>query len=141
MLTGNIELKSNKKNLKIWSGKKAILKRNKVILQKMTEAETEILQELDTLAHIEKKDKIEDKDMVFSKKSLHQFNKNKKMANIYALAKLKKKYGSISKVLTKNGKTYIGVFKVAGELMTITTIGGSKVVIRSSIIAKVVPYR
>ena len=141
MLTGSIELKSNKKNLKIGSGKKAILKRNKVILQKMTEAETEILQELDTLAHIEKRDKIEDQDMVFNKNSLHQFNKNKKMAKIYALAKLKKKYGSISKVLTKNGKIYIGAFKAAGELMTITTIGGSKVVIRSSIIAKVVPYR
>lgn len=141
MLAGSIKLKSNKKNLKIRSGKKAILKKNKVILQKMTEAETEILQELDTSAHIEKRDKIKDKDTVFNKENLHQVNKKKKMAKSQALAKLKKKHGSIFKVLTKNGKTYIGAFKAAGKLMTITTTGGSKAVIRSTIVAKVVPYR
>ena len=139
MLTGSVKLKSNKKNLKIWSGKKAILKKNKVTLQKMTEAETEILQELDTSVYIEKRDKI--KDDTFDKKNLHQVNNKKKMAKSHALAKLKKKHGSIFKVSTKNGKTYIGVFKAAGELMTITTVGGSKVVIRSAIVAKVIPYR
>ena len=107
----------------------------------MTEVETEILQKLDTSAYIEKKDNNKDKDIAFNKKGLHQVNKKKKMAKSYALAKFKKRHGSIYKVLTKNGKTYIGVFKAAGELMTITTTGGSKVVIRSAIIAKVVPYR
>jgi hypothetical protein len=49
---------------------------------------------------------------------------------------IKKQYGSLSKVTTKNGKTYVGAFKQVGGKFEIITIKG-KEVITATDIAKV----
>jgi hypothetical protein len=40
------------------------------------------------------------------------------------LAELKAKYGKLSKIITKSGKTYIGIFQQKGNKMEITTVDG-----------------
>lgn len=52
---------------------------------------------------------------------------------------LRKQFGSLSKVTTKNGKTYIGGFKQVGGKMIVTTVNGQET-IPTSELAKVEKY-
>lgn len=54
------------------------------------------------------------------------------------LEDIKKQYGSLSKVTTKNGKSYVGAFKQAGGKFEIITVSGKEVVSATDI-AKVQP--
>jgi len=51
---------------------------------------------------------------------------------------IKKQYGSLSKVTTKNGKTFVGAFKQVGGKFEIITVKGKEVVSAPDI-AKVQP--
>lgn len=66
--------------------------------------------------------------------------KNKKEANKpMTIEELRQKYGRLSKVTTKSGKTYIGSFRQgAGSMIVITTHGS--VSIPTSDVARVTPY-
>jgi len=55
------------------------------------------------------------------------------------LAELKKKYGQLSKITTKDGQSYVGAFEQQGSNMVITTIDG-KVKVPVANIAKVSPH-
>ncbi len=56
------------------------------------------------------------------------------------LGDLKKRYGNLSVVKTKRGKTYIGSFKQVGDKVEVMTTGG-KVILDSKNIEKVTRYR
>ncbi len=118
---------------------------------KLTDEETNELSELNKIKMLEKplsRDKTTQKKVI-SENSLKQLldkenpaktdekaNKKKKLT----LKDLQKKYGSLSKITTKNGKSYIGSFKQKGGHMIVRTVSG-KVKIKTTNIKKVSSYK
>jgi len=67
-------------------------------------------------------------------------DKVKKKKEKLTLSELRKKYGKISRVTTKDGRTYVGVFKQAGKKMSVRTVT-KKVYIKVNNIGKVEPVQ
>ncbi|MDH4200706.1 MAG: FecR domain-containing protein [Spirochaetia bacterium] len=63
-----------------------------------------------------------------SQKILQKMEEAAEDAPEITLADIKKQYGSLSKVTTKNGKTFVGAFKQVGGKFEIITVTGKEVV-------------
>ena len=66
-------------------------------------------------------------------------NKKKNISRGFTIPYLKKKYGNLSKIQTKDGHTYIGAFKQIGDKMEVVSTKG-KFMLPVSKIKKVSPY-